>query len=217
MNPRAALAFGEPSALGSVYVINRTRFVTEDLMAVVNRVEARASQGEGGARPRLARRHLDTVPFFARLLVERIAAREGWLPAGALPGEGVTPLWIFEHHAPVPPERIEGLWSARFRVRWAVPGPGEGRFARLPASRLLLAAPEQYDENPLRRLLQVASGEQVVPGDLVADLGLRLLSLFDAWGPCPRAWVSPPVVRDLRVRVRVPVPSHGDHPCKEAA
>ncbi len=217
MNALGALAIGQPSALGSVYVINRTRFATEDLMAVVNRVEARAAQEDDGAPPRLARRHLDSVPFFARLLIERIAAREGWLPAGALPGEGVTPLWILEHHAPVPPEHFHGFVSTDIRLRWAVPDPEVGWSSGIPGGRLLLAAPEQIHENPLRRLLQAASGEREVPSELVADLRFRLLALFHAYRY--GSLVQAPDGRDLRVRVRspaapLPAPSY---PAQEAA
>ncbi len=150
----SVIGHGRPTALGSLYVINRTRFATDDLMEVVNKSEAFACRTPHG-RPKLSRGLCETTPVVGRQLASRITGVDG-----------AVPIWFVEHHAPLAAERwrnasgtVEHVWP-----RWVVPSDDA------PEPTLRLVAPEYIPVSPLEALLHAAGSERLVPRPLVRHL-----------------------------------------------
>jgi hypothetical protein len=187
--------------LGTYTLVNETRYDTDDLLAVANRVEEAASRAVGGAVPKLSR-------VVVGAMLDRDARHahrlDGLQPIGRSdargPGRGGPPLELrfTSYGGTVEVQEVYDRTQLVHRsVRWLA------RFQFTQPTRVRLVPPGKLHLNPLQALVRAQDAVPRVPAPLVGQLAERLQDLYDAWGYRYDGRRPPDVdVSDLTVRVR---------------
>ena len=147
------------TALGSFVVHNATSYDTDDLVALIERIEAVAAREDQG-RPRLS------------MSVRGAAEKE----TGRDPGLTGEPAPLHFIHAKGPVEPL--VTDHETWMQWVVIRNVK---EMLQPTRLRLLPPHRLHVNPLRSLLS-AAGEQRVPATMLHELARIVQDLYEAWG-----------------------------------